>query len=93
MGFVLLDLTFRAERAFKVDVPAGWHERLGIRTAGDDATLAQYHELLLALCREQGREPPPDSWGMLLGVVEDAVGSRDDLTPASLLLKDIAPHG
>jgi hypothetical protein len=94
MGFVLLDLTFRAEKAFKVRIPRGWHERLGIREEGGDATLAQYHAFLLELCREQGVEPPGDSWQLVVGVVQDASGAkREKLTSTTKLIRDIAPCG
>jgi len=63
MGFVLLDMTFRVERAFKVRIPKGWHELMGMswQDGGSDATLDQYHEFVLGLCREQGVNPPSDS--------------------------------
>ncbi|MDB5297068.1 MAG: hypothetical protein JWO31_3051 [Phycisphaerales bacterium] len=90
MGLVLLDVTFRAERAFGVRVPRDWHERLDIRKDGDDATLAQYHAFLLDLCREQGVEPPRESWRVLLGLVEDASGEAN-FGPETRLIQDIAP--
>jgi hypothetical protein len=94
MGFILLDLTFRAERAFNVRIPRRWVERLGIRRDGDDATLEQYHEFLLELCREQNVVPPETSWRVLIRVIEDASGAdQKDLTPSTRLIKDIAPYG
>jgi hypothetical protein len=94
VGFVFLDVQFRAERAFKIRIPRRWPEQLGIREAGDDATLQDLHEYLLRLCREQNVVAPADSWSRLLGVIVDASGADiADLAPGSQLLRDIAPFG
>ncbi len=94
MGLVLIDLEFRAEDAFKIRMPDTWYERVGIHTAGDDATLAQFHGLLLELCREQNVDPPADSWNVLFEIVADATGIKQKhLTPGTWLIKDIAPNG
>jgi len=97
MGFVLLDITFRVERAFKVRVPDAWTEGLvGIAwgKAGNDATLAEYHAYILELCRVQNVPPPTESWPILVGVIVDATGLNPDrITPNSKLIRDIAPSG
>jgi hypothetical protein len=94
MGFVLLDVEFRAERAFNIRIPRRWPEQLGIRQAGDDATLKDMHEYLLRLCREQNVVAPADSWSRLLDVIVDASGAKmADLGPDTQLIRDIAPFG
>ncbi len=94
MGFVLLDVEFRAERAFKIRIPRRWPEHLGIRRDGDDATLKDMHEYLLRLCQEQNVVPPEDSWSQLLDVIVDASGADiTDLGPDTQLIRDIAPFG
>jgi hypothetical protein len=94
MGMILLDIECRAERAFGIEIPREWPEELGRRESGDDATLADLHEYILRLCREQGRPAPSDSWPRLLRVVADAAGAKDvDLSPSTQLIRDIAPFG
>jgi hypothetical protein len=94
MGFVLLDVEFRTERAYKIRIPRGWPEQLGIRGGGDDATLKDMHEYLLRLCREQNVVPPEDSWLRLLDLIVDASGADiADLAPDTKLIRDIAPFG
>ncbi len=94
MGMILLDVEFRAERAFHIRIPRQWPEQLGIRADGGDATLADVLELLLRLCREQKVAPPKDSWPLLVRVICDVTGAKEtDLTPETLLLRDIAPFG
>jgi hypothetical protein len=96
MGMVLLDMTFRVERAFRVRVPKGWHEQLGIswQDGGSDATLGQYHEFVLRLCKEQGAVVPAESWPMLIRIVEDASGlDRAQITPETRIVHDIGPMG
>jgi hypothetical protein len=94
MGLVLLDVEFRAERAFKIRVPRRWPDQLGIRDAGEDATLKDLHAYLLRLCQEQNVVPPEDSWSRLLDVIVDASGANmADLGPDIQLIRDIAPFG
>ena len=94
MGFVLLDIECRAERTFGIRIPRRWLEQLGIREAGDDATLTDVHEYLLRLCQEQNVVAPEDSWSRLLDVIVDASGlDIADLRPDTLLIRDIAPFG
>jgi hypothetical protein len=91
MGLDLLDLTFRAERSFAIRMPRDWMTRLGVKKDGDDATLAQFHGLLLELCREQNVAPPAESWQVVTRIVGDAT-SADDVTPDTRL-KEVAPYG
>jgi hypothetical protein len=94
MGMILLDVEFRAERAFKIQIPRQWPQELGIRQAGDDATLADMLAFLLRLCREQNVAPPEDAWSVLIKVVCAASGAEiADLTPETYLVRDIAPFG
>jgi hypothetical protein len=94
MGMILLDVEFRAEWAFRIRIPRGWPEQLGIREAGDDATLKDMHEYLLRLCREQDVAAPEDSWSRLLDVICDASGANvADLGPETQLIRDVAPFG
>ncbi len=89
-------MTFRVERAFRIRVPKGWHEQLGIswQDGGSDATLSQYHEFVLRLCHEQGAAVPVDSWPMLIRIVEDASGlERDKITEETKIIRDIGPTG
>jgi hypothetical protein len=52
MGLVLLDLTFRVERALGVRIPSHWHNDLGLKWKGEksDATLDEYHQSILKIC-------------------------------------------
>jgi hypothetical protein len=95
MGLVLLDITFRVEKAFNIQIPDGWHAQLGLDwKTNNDATVGQYHEFLLRLCDEQHVLPPPDSWKILIGVIQDASGlRRDKITAETRLIADIAPSG
>lgn len=93
MGMVLLDVEFRAGRAFGIEIPRDWPAQL-CGDAGTDATLAQTLEYFLQLCKEQSIEPPADPWRVLIEVIEDASGTdARDLTPETQLVRDIAPHG
>jgi hypothetical protein len=94
MGFVLLDITFRIERAFGIRLPKGWPDQLGIvwDEGGNDATLAQFHDFVLRLCREQDITTPVESWPMLVQIVEDATGmGTDEITSDTKIVRDIAP--
>lgn len=96
MGLVLLDVTFRVERAFGIRVPRDWHNDLGLVWKGDkaDATLGEYHQYILRLCREQNVPASPQSWIILAQVIEDASGmDREKLTEDTRLIRDIAPGG
>jgi hypothetical protein len=94
MGMIVLDLQFRFEKVFKIRIPRGWLAEIGIREAGDDATLAEIEQYLLRLCRDQNVVPPQDSWKILVGVVVEATGIKlKDLTPETQLVRDIAPFG
>ena len=96
MGLVLLDMTFRVEKAFRIRVPKGWHQQLGIswKDGGSDATLDQYHQFIQRLCHEQGAAVPADSWPMLICVVEDASGlGRDKITKETKIIRDIGSTG
>jgi len=94
MGMVLLDVTFRVERAFGIDMPRdGWSE-MGIQRAGDDVTVGQYHAYIRAQCEAQGKPIPTDSWPVLVRLICDASGCREnEITPQTWLIKDIAPCG
>jgi hypothetical protein len=91
MGHDLLDLTFRAERAFAIRMPRDWMTRHGVGKNGHDATLGQFHELLLELCREQNVTPPAESWREVTRIVADATGA-EGVTPDTTL-KEVAPYG
>ena len=91
MGLVLLDITFQAEKAFHIHIPREWPQRLGIKTANDDATLDQFHTLLLQLCHEQSVTPPPASWNQLAEIVERAATFKNPLP--STTLREIAKYG
>ena len=91
MGLDLMDMTFRAERSFKIRMPNNWVERLGIVKREDDATLEEFHRLLLHLCSEQQVEPPENSWDLVVKIVEDATGF-DEPKPTTTL-REVAPYG
>ncbi len=96
MGLVLLDVTFRVERAFGIRIPRDWHNDLGLSWKGDkaDATLSQYYHYILRLCREQNSPLPPDSWSLLVDAVQDASSlEREKVTGETRLIRDIAPGG
>jgi hypothetical protein len=91
MGLVLLDVTFQVEKAFRIQLPREWPERLGVRTAGDDATLEEFHTMVLQLCQEQRVPVPKGSWLKLAKIAERAACFKNPLP--STTLREIAKYG
>src|SRR5262249_796160 len=93
MGMILLDVEFRAERAFKIRIPRNWPAEV-VREGETDATLDQFHEYLLRLCREQSVIAPKDSWERVLKIIVDAsCADESQLGRDTQLIRDIAPYG
>ncbi len=96
MGFVLLDLTFRVERAFKIKMPKDWPLQLGLSSEEpkSDATLLQYHRFVLQLCGQQNVAPPADSWAVLTRIVGNASGLyAEEITTETKMIEHIGPCG
>jgi hypothetical protein len=90
MGLTLLDFQFQVEKAFKIRMPKGWPQRLGIVTVEADATLEQFHQLVLELCREQRVMVPPNSWTLVAECVTRATCIEGPLP--SMTIREIDRH-
>ena len=74
MGLDILDIIFRAEKAFGVKIHRGDIERLiGDRRPGE-FTAGQFHEYLCQRCRDSGIPVPWSSWHRGQHVLVDALG-------------------
>jgi hypothetical protein len=97
MGLILLDLSFRIEKGFKIQLGKGWwldHLGLSWESDGHDITLADLHAEILLECSRQGVEPPADSWTLLVSYVMGAAGfDRSEVLPETMVLRDVAPDG
>jgi hypothetical protein len=94
MGMILLDLSFRIEKAFKIEVPRQWLADMGLSKAGDDISLSGLHDYVLRLCDQQHVTAPADSWSKLVTVISDACGADEsNLGPETMLVRDVAPFG
>lgn len=98
MGLVLLDLTFRIEKGFGIQLGKGWWvDHLGLTLVpGEfrDISLEDLHAEILDECVRQGATPPADSWPLLVSFVVDASGlNASEVSPETMLLRDVTPHG
>jgi hypothetical protein len=98
MGLVLLDLLFRIEKGFKIQLAKGWWvDRLGLAWGpGEfrDISLQDLHAEILEECVRQGVKPPANSWPLLVSFVGDAAGFKPpEVLPETMLLRDVTPNG
>jgi len=97
MGLVILDLNFRLERAFKLQLGKDlWVEWLEMKPDGSrqEKTLEETYHWLLQECAKQGVTPPPDSWVLFATQLADASGLKPaEISRDMLLIRDIAPYG
>jgi hypothetical protein len=96
MGLVLLDYTFRIEKAFKIRLHRDWWfgtAKLDWQL-GSDITLGELDQLLLRECRNQRVEPPSDSLSLLCRLACEARGlDPSEVTADTKVVADIAPDG
>ena len=91
MGITLLDVQFQVEKALKIRMPKEWPQRLGIVTVEADATLEEFHQMVLEMCGEQGKTVPADSWKLIAECVTCATGIEHPLP--SMTIREIARDG
>jgi hypothetical protein len=97
MGLILLDLSFRIEKGFDIQLGRNWWvDELGLSWGPDgyDISLGDLHAEILLECLSQGVEPPADSWALLVSFVVGAAGFEEsEVLPETMLLRDVAPDG
>jgi hypothetical protein len=88
-GVDWLDIVYRVEREFGVSLTAGdfaeWPEEMRI-----GLTAGQVWELVASKLRAGGSVVPDDGWGLVVGVLSDALNVRPErIAPESRLYADL----
>ena len=92
MGVGLLDLSFRIQRQFSVEIRGEPMRRLAAQAqrVPFDMTAGELHELICDLCNTGGIPIPDDSWPRLQRILgEMELYNPDDIQKGTWLIQDL----
>ncbi len=90
MGLELLDMTFRAEKRFRVKLELRDFVRIAELRKNQDLTAGDFHDWVCHACGVQSAPVPSDSWEIVQAIITEATGvDPDEIRKESLLRSDL----